>query len=226
MRNQIIGFHFFLMCFVLMLIPSISHAKDNKIFPISTEFQIGKIKHMIEQAPPGVLISVGSERSFRSASMMPQVTHVYLLDISPEIIRFNRINIALLKAPTRQVYCRLRWEASYEEWKNLDSLLTSEDFKWWQAYVRDLEKMIYPLPEALNKLKGLPYAQKFIKMREKLLAFYQAWKRKDTPTYPEKQFIETINYNQLKDLAKQMSISLALLKKNGIGGQLMAETKN
>lgn len=206
MRNQIIGFHFFLMCFVLMLIPSISHAEDNKIFPISTEFQIGKIKHMIEQVPPGVLISVGSEHSFRSASMMPHVTHVYLLDISPEIIRFNQINIALLKASTRQVYCHLRWNASYEEWKNLDASLISEDFKWWQAYVRNLEKMSYPLPEALNKFKGLPYAQKFIKMREKLLAFYQAWKSKGIPTYPEKQFIETINYNQLKDLAKQMSI--------------------
>lgn len=201
----------FLHIFVIFII--ISHkisAQDDKVFPISTEFQIGKIKPMIERAPAGVYVSVGSERSFRVASMIPQFTDVYLLDISPKIIRFNRINIALLKIPSRERYCHFRWNASYEEWKNLNLNLSREDFEWWQNNVRNLDNMLYPLSEILNRHEGYPYAQKFLKIRQKLYTFYHIWRSKETPIYPKRQFIEIINYDQLKNLAAQFNIPLEI----------------
>src|SRR5437899_1488000 len=125
------------MVFLLLLSAPLAEAfcEKTKVFPISTEFQIGKIKHMVEHAPEGVYISVGSERTFRGASMAPHVTQVYLLDVSPEIIRFNQINMELLKAPNKEAYLHLRWEASYDAWKKLDLPLNKQDFEWWTDHV-------------------------------------------------------------------------------------------
>lgn len=201
-----------LMAFLFLLTAPLTEAfcEKTKVFPISTEFQIGKIKHMVERAPEGVYISVGSERTFRGASMAPHVTQVYLLDISPEIIRFNQINIELLKAPNREAYLHLRWEASYEDWKKLNPTLTIDGFKWWKDHVRDFGKMNYPLPEALNRYQSFPDANKFIKMRNKLSFFYQAWKNKEAPTLPEKKFIESIAMEQLKILGKKFNIPVSI----------------
>ncbi|MGN6669937.1 MAG: hypothetical protein ACTHJ4_00140 [Candidatus Nucleicultricaceae bacterium] len=99
--------------FLVLTSYSLMAVERNKVFPVSTEFQIGKIKPIVEHAPKGIYISVGSERSFRGASMIPHVTKVYLLDLSPEIIRFNTINMQLLKAESRSIYRHLRWESSY-----------------------------------------------------------------------------------------------------------------
>lgn len=195
---------------VLMMTSSVPHAFCNKVFPISTEFQIGKIKHMVEHAPEGVYISVGSERTFRGASMAPHITKVYLLDVSPEIIRFNQINMELLKAPNRETYLHLRWEATYEDWKKLNLALKKQDFEWWTDHVRDFGKMNYPLPEALNRYQSFPDAKKFIKMRDKLTFFYQTWQNKEVPSLPEKKFVESITLEQLKDLGKKFNIPVPI----------------
>lgn len=179
---------------------------ETRVFPISTEFQIGKIKHMVERAPTGSYISVGSERSFRGACMAPHITHAYLIDVSPQIVRFNQINRELLKAPNREAYLHLRWEAPYGDWKKINPTLTKGDFKWWHNHVRDFGKMNYPLPEALNRYQSYPDAKRFIKMRDKITSLYQAWKNKETPTLSEKQFIESVTFEQLKDLGKKFSI--------------------
>jgi hypothetical protein len=187
--------------------------ENTKVFPISTEFQIGKIKHMVERAPEGVYISVGSERSFRGASMTPYVTQVYLLDVSPEIIRFNQINMELLKTPSRQDYHNLRWDAPYEDWKKVSpTILTKDDFEWWQNHVRDFGKMNYALPEALNRYQSYPDAKQFIKIRDKLSFLYQIWKNKETPDLPEKQFIESVTFEQLKDMGKKFNIPVVITK--------------
>lgn len=191
------------------LIPGAFCDKE-KVFIISTEFQIGKIKHMVERALEGVYISVGSERSFRGISMAPHVTHAYLLDLSPEIIRFNQLNVELLKAPNRKDYLHLRWEASYEDWKKLNPALKKEDFEWWQKNVRDFGNMNYPLPEALNRYQSYPDATRFIKMREKLAFIYQALKNKETPEFPEKQFMESVTLEQAKDLGKKLHIPVTI----------------
>lgn len=212
-RNQLLrGILSCLSVIVFMITAFISEAfcEKTKVFPISTEFQIGKIKHMVERAPEGVYISVGSERTFRGASMASHITQVYLLDVSPEIIRFNQINMELLKAPNRETYLHLRWEATYNEWKKLDLDLKKQDFDWWTDHVRDFGKMNYPLPEALNRYQSFPDAKKFIKMRDKLTFFYQTWKNKEAPTLPEKKFIESITLEQLKDLGKKFNIPVSI----------------
>jgi hypothetical protein len=214
MRLQIHPVFFRISAIILALTSLIPEAFcDNKPFLISTEFQIGKIKHMVEQAPEGIYISVGSERSFRGISMAPHMTHAYLLDLAPEIIRFNKINIELLKAPTRKEYLHLRWESPYADWKKLKLNLTSDDFEWWKKNVRNLENMAYPLPEALNRYHSYPYAKRFVEMRGKLISFYQTWKSKETPELSEKQFIESSTFNQIKDVGKRLTIPVTITQK-------------
>lgn len=186
-------------------------AACNTVFPVSTEFQIGKIKPIVEHAPKGVYISVGSERSFRGASMIPHVTKVYLLDLSPEIIRFNTINIELLKAKSRSLYRHLRWESAYEEWAKLSSTLTEDDFKWWKENVRDTTN--YPLPEALNRYESYPDAQKFLKIRRLLTSLYRKWQEKETPTFSKNLFIETVSLNQRKTLETKLHMPLSITDK-------------
>ena len=201
---------------ILIILGVIFYPPDafcQKPFVVSTEFQIGKIKHMVEKAPEGVYISVGSERSFRGASMSPQVTHVYLLDLSPEILRFNKINIELLKAPSQEKYLQLRWNAIYDDWKKFSPNLSEDDFGWWKDNVRNLENMDYPLPEALNRYQSLPYAAKFLKIRNKLTCFYQRWKNKETPSLPEKLFIESISFKELETLAETLHIPTGISSK-------------
>ncbi len=117
-------------------------------------------------APEGVLLTVGSERGFRAASMMPKITYLILLDYSDEIIHYNVINSQLLKAKTRQEYLTLRWHADFQDWQafkseieqknNTKINLTQEDFNWWLQKVRDTNAMPYKLPEYLNRYNKSP----------------------------------------------------------------------
>ncbi len=198
------------------LIPLILPAVCNEemVFIISTEFQIGKIKHMVERAPEGVYVSVGGERSFRGICMTPHLTHAYLLDVSPKITRFNQLNIELLKAPNRKDYLHLRWEASYKDWKKFNPVLTKEDFEWWQKNVRDFGNMnYYTLPESLNRYQSYPEATRFIKMREKLAFIYQTLRQKETPDFPEKQFLESVTLKQVKALCKRLNLPMTITQK-------------
>src|SRR5689334_21034314 len=86
------------------------------VFIISTEMVIGRARPILEKAPSGLFVTVGSERGFRGASMAPGTTHLLLLDFSPSIVRFNRMNAELLKAPTLREYRKLRWDSSYQDW--------------------------------------------------------------------------------------------------------------
>jgi hypothetical protein len=179
-----------------------------QVSPISKDFQIGKIKLMLERVPAGAYISVGGERSFRGASLASQINRVYMLDIAPEIIQFNKINKELLRAPNRETYLHLRWKAPYDDWRKLNLSLTQDDFKWWEHNIRNLKNMNYPLPEALNIYQSDPETKNFGKIWDKLTFIYQTWKNKDAPNLPQRQFIESVTYEQLKDLEKKLNISI------------------
>ncbi len=139
---------------------------DFSVFPISSEMQMGKLMPMLQKAPQGIYLTVGGERSFKGASMMPNVTYLFQMDLAQSIVKFNLINKELLKAPNKEMYKTLRWDASFLDWKafvaqshhkNIKVHLTIQDFEWWEDNIRDLNEMNYPLPEQLNRYhKSLP----------------------------------------------------------------------
>lgn len=149
---------------------------DFDVFPISSEIQIGKIQHLIQRVPCGLYLTVGGERGFRAASMSDKITALYMLDVHEDIIRYNRINRELLKAPSRQHYLHLRWDASFTEWQTLFEDIrktyrhtinvTHDDFDWWSKNIRDLNREGYVLPETLNK-KGSFHCAKDTKASSK-----------------------------------------------------------
>ncbi|MBN9542881.1 MAG: hypothetical protein J0G32_03695 [Alphaproteobacteria bacterium] len=136
---------------IQILISSLSHAADFKVFPLSTEMQIGKLQPILDHAPTGAFISVGGERSFRGASMAKNIDSLIIIDKSPEIIRFAKINRKLLKAPNKESYKKLRWDANFEEWQKISKSLTESDFKWWNDNIRNFDRNnSYYAQEILN----------------------------------------------------------------------------
>lgn len=126
------------------------------VFPVSSEMQIGKLQKFLIDTPNGAYLTVGAERGFKGASMMPNASALWLLDISDEIIKFNQINTKLLKTPKRTDYLKLRWEADFNTWDKQQAGLTQADFDWWVKHIRDINKMDYALPEYLNKFGKSP----------------------------------------------------------------------
>jgi hypothetical protein len=150
-----------------------------EVFLTSTEMQISRAKPIIDQAPEGLYVTVGAERGFRAASMSPRVTQLLLLDISPKVIRYNKINIELLKASSLEEYKRLRWHSSLEAWldfaKNTEKklktkvVISKDDFEWWNKNVRDLDSYsYYPLPEMLNRFGKDILVDRFLEIQTKL----------------------------------------------------------
>ncbi len=192
-------------------------------FLISSEMQIGKIKHFVEETPVGAYVTVGAERGFRGASMAPNTTNLFLMDIVPDIHRFNRINTELLKTPSREYYRHLRWEASYDEWAahkqkvekefSKPVKLDRDDFQWWVKRVRDLESMQYPLPEILNRKGHWPYPIKFSKIRAKLLQIYTALEKSPDIKFTQKEFLTVLSREEIQAALQQANISTSLSEK-------------
>ncbi len=102
---------------------------------------------LLQESTAGAYVSIGSERSFIHASLS-NASRLIALDKDPVIVRFNRVNAALLAAAKdRESYVHLRLEASFEEWKKaaqgllykdpMRDLLTSDTiWKWWNQRVR------------------------------------------------------------------------------------------
>ena len=159
-----------LLFFVLMIVCLVNKGIcESDVFTISTEMQIGKIKNIVDKAPKGIYLTVGGERAFRGASQFKNIEYLRVFDISPIITRYDRINIELLKANSREEYKLLRWEGDFKEWKKVSESLTDDDFKWWGDHVRNIKG--YDVPEVINKTGNSP-SNKFIELREKLLEIY------------------------------------------------------
>lgn len=102
---------------------------------------------ILKHAGAGVYISVGTERGFMGAIQTPKASHLLLLDMDPQVVKFNRYNIALLKlSKNREDYLHLRLNASLNELKErvkntsdktLSALFDQESFQFWQVNVRD-----------------------------------------------------------------------------------------
>lgn len=130
------------------------------VFPISTEMQIGKLQKFLMHAPTGAYLTVGAERGFKAASMMHNITTLWLIDVSDDIIKFNQINAKLLKTPKRTDYLKLRWESDFNAWNNLKVELTQADFDWWEKNIRAVDEMNYNVPEYLNRFGKSPVCTK------------------------------------------------------------------
>jgi hypothetical protein len=72
---------------------------------------------ILEHAEAGAYVSVGAERGLIGALLSKQVTHLVQIDLVPEVVLYNQLNVVLLKvAQNRQDYLELRG-GSESEWK-------------------------------------------------------------------------------------------------------------
>lgn len=96
----------------------------------------------------GVHFSVGSERGYIGFAMNSKATHLLLADIDSQVVKFNRINIALLQLSEGFTdYQNLRFAGTHEVWLNkihanismtteLNKILKDpETFIWWKMKV-------------------------------------------------------------------------------------------
>lgn len=144
------------------------------------------------------LTAKGGERAFRGASMFVEIEQLVIVDISEEIIRFNTINIELLKAKNKETYKYLRWEAALLDWQKISKILTKEDFIWWNVNVRNIKG--YGLPEELNKYGSAVSYQKYFTIREKLMTIYPEVSAKFNAQ--EQVFLKNVVWNDIVKLQK------------------------
>lgn len=185
---------------------------DFNTFAVSTEMEIGKAWPIINQAPRGAFVSVGGERSFRLFSMSDNATVLYLLDISPRVLRFATINRELLRAKTLKEYKNLRFDADFSAWQKLqkgqqvEHLLSADDFSWWKREVDPFAKDRYTLPEMLNKYESDILYQDYLR-------FYQGFKRLFTHVGPteQKEIQKLIMKDNIKYIEKRVMKSGIIL---------------
>lgn len=100
-------------------------------YVIPNEIYPEEAKNIWQQAPKGAYISVGTERGFIGASLTPLATHLILIDLVPEIVFYNRMNVLLLKISSSLAdYLSLRQATSIDRWQiNVKKMadLTSEE---------------------------------------------------------------------------------------------------
>lgn len=107
-----------------------------------------RILPFLKEIPPGAYISIGTERSFMSASMLSPINLLVILDVSEAATVFSRINVLLLKiADSRSDYVYLRFRASLSDWnlsatkakltEDEKALLSVAHYNWWKSEVRE-----------------------------------------------------------------------------------------
>lgn len=128
---------------------------------------------VLEKAPPGIYVSVGSERGFIGASLTKQPEGILFLDSSPKVTAFNRANAILLKiARDRKDYLRLRFEAGIGDLKTLaqskgvsEEEMSVLDSVWKNGIWYDIRKKTTTDPDGLylmskpnHLLRNRPFA--------------------------------------------------------------------
>ena len=77
------------------------------LFP--NELNPEKLISILEDAPAGLYVSTGLERSFIGAAIVPRATGMVIIDINQKLVDFSKININhLLMATTPEEYVHLR----------------------------------------------------------------------------------------------------------------------
>lgn len=127
-------------------------------FIFSTELNLATAKPILEQAPSGLAITVGSERGFNTIALTKNATHALMLDYDYDIIRYNRITLELLKSSSLKEHRNLRWEADFKGWMDFKKnnskykiMLTKDDFLWWKKHVREGKGLWNNLSENLSR---------------------------------------------------------------------------
>ncbi|MBI4404947.1 MAG: hypothetical protein HY537_12335 [Deltaproteobacteria bacterium] len=133
-----------LLVFLVCVLWCTNFAHSTSVDPNEQHPNIGKA--LYDRSNSGVYLSVGSERSFMGAAYT-RADMLYVVDIDPIIIRFVKINRALLSVSTDlEDYFDLRLNDSKEEWAlraaqsqgEIKQLLgDGSNWEWWKDVVRE-----------------------------------------------------------------------------------------
>ena len=86
------------------------------IYVIPNEVNPENAISILNKAPTGVYISVGAERGLIGAALSPRVTHLVQVDLVPEVVLYNQLNVVLLKVAQGMAdFIHLR-QAPQSEW--------------------------------------------------------------------------------------------------------------
>lgn len=80
------------------------------------ELEIQYLQDIAHDAPPGVYLTVGTERGFIATAANPQFTETFFVDRDSEVVLYNRLNIELLRISENHAdYIWLRSAATIDE---------------------------------------------------------------------------------------------------------------
>ena len=118
-------------------------------FVVPNEVNPERAKPILERAPAGAYLSVGTERGFVGAALAPKVDHLVFLDRDPQVVLFDQMNTELLQlAKNREDYVELRIHATpadlmarakkahTQSGESFKFLSDEKNIDWWTTYVR------------------------------------------------------------------------------------------
>lgn len=130
-------------------------------FIFSTELNLQTAKPILDKAPSGLLITLGSERGFNVAALTKNATHVLMIDYDENIVHYNKINLDLIKKnQSLEQYRKFRWDATLKDWQALG--FKKEDFLWWKKNIRENTGLWNNLSENLSRYGKDIFMEKFI----------------------------------------------------------------
>jgi len=136
---------------VFFVFTSFDAYSDNpsiQVFVYPTEFRPQDAFPILSHSLPGIYLAVGFERAFMGA-VFSKARALLIVDHSEDVIRFARINIALITvAKDREDYLALRLNGTPSDWRQrhiefsganegLEVLSDGESWKWWDQAIRD-----------------------------------------------------------------------------------------
>ncbi len=176
---------------------------------------------LIQGAPEGVYITVGTERAFTVASSTPEISHLLIVDADPMVILFNKINIALLKAsPSQKFFREFRLNPTPAGWIQVRNILESHGDKDSELF--EEAKLSWWIQNSTTKSRNqhdISNWNRFYNFKEREYGFSRFNPKKRTNEYVMAfPFAET-QYMFNKDAYKKIS----LMAKTG---RIQVETAN
>lgn len=153
----------FLVIFVLGY-PNFSNAslKDSFLGPNELH-PVHQLNHLGNYTK-GILISLGTDRALMTTALVEKVTAVVQIDMDPNVVRYNRINLELLKfAEDCDEYRFLRISATYKDWlqrvNGMESILSlRKEYNWWRkAMMLGQFKMFHERTPKADRFSLRPY---------------------------------------------------------------------
>ncbi len=106
----------------------------------------------LKEAPSGIYLTVGTERSFFGAVLAKNITHLLVVDLDPQVKAYNEINRAfLIYSDTPKILAFMKFTRNFDEW-----LIAKDDLIQRGYHLEASALNLYNFKKYQNTIWGSP----------------------------------------------------------------------